>query len=30
MTKALAGDVIETIEDNVIWVVALLFVCALV
>jgi hypothetical protein len=30
MTKALAIDVIDTIEDNVIWVVALLFVCALV
>ena len=29
MVQALANDVMETIEDNVIWVVALLFLCAL-
>jgi hypothetical protein len=29
MVQALAGDFIETIEDNVIWVVGLLFLCAL-
>jgi hypothetical protein len=29
MVQALAGDLVETLEDNVIWVVALLFLCAL-
>jgi hypothetical protein len=29
MVQVLANDLIETIEDHVIWVVALLFLCAL-
>jgi hypothetical protein len=30
MVQALANELMETLEDNVIWVVTLLFLCALV